>query len=63
MARIDEIREKLAASLTPAGQPKKGYSLRVTALRRELSNLELAGTARTTAGTESEGLDTAAPAP
>lgn len=60
MARIDQVREKLAASLDENGKPLKGYGLRVTALRRELSRLELQGTARDLASMESAGVDTPA---
>jgi hypothetical protein len=46
MTRIEQIRDKLAASLQADGKPKRGYTLRVAALRRELSSLELGEAAR-----------------
>lgn len=63
MQRIDQIRDKLAASLNPEGKPKPGYTLRVAALRRELSTLELHEASRTAIGTESVGVDTPADQP
>jgi len=42
MARIDVVREKLAASLDGSGKPLKGYTLRVAACRGELAQLEAA---------------------
>lgn len=63
MARIDQIRDKLEASLKDDGKPRPGYTLRVAALRRELSALELHEAARSAAGRESVGVDTPAEQP
>jgi hypothetical protein len=63
MQRIDQIRAKLAASLTEENKPKPGYSLRVAALRRELGALELHEAKRAATPTESGEVDNASAAP
>lgn len=60
MARIDQVRDKLAASMDGEGKPRKGYNLRAAACRRELDRLELEEAARTSTSTESVGVDTPA---
>lgn len=60
MTRIDQIRSKLEASLNADGKPRRGYVLRVAALRRELSRLELGDTAPAVDSQDSAGVDTPA---
>ena len=40
MARIDDVKAKLAASIDRKGKPLKGYSKRVAALKAEITRLE-----------------------
>lgn len=63
MTRIDQIRDKIAASLDAAGKPKPGYSLRVAACRRELSRLELEQATPMVINKDSAGVDTLPDAP
>lgn len=55
MTRLDQIRQKLAASLDAEGKPLKGYGARVAALRQELARQE---TTRGDPANDSVGVDT-----
>lgn len=55
MTRLDQIRQKLAASVDGNGQPLRGYAARVAALRQELARLE---TTRGDPANDSVGVDT-----
>lgn len=57
MTRLDQIRQKLAASLDANGNPLKGYGARVAALRQEIARQEAA---RGDTANDSVGVDTVA---